>query len=257
MYHDTVKNEKFVHKPLFILGLFTFFFLLLLIFKIGDSAFAHWILPITGAELDQDDKSGWYGHFASALILAILVTVNIVLIGFLNTRTQILVVWAELTILAFAFFALFDLSLEFIQSKIWFLITQGALTTIYVSAVSIVLACIIAIIGAIAKLSGNGFAFAIASFYVSFFRGLPLLMQLYLIYLGLPQLGFIIDAVPAGIAALSLCYGAYMTEIFRSGIQSISRGQWEGARALGLNFNLTMRRVILPQSFPLIVPPTG
>jgi polar amino acid transport system permease protein len=137
------------------------------------------------------------------------------------------------------------------------MVTQGIFTTLYVSAISIVIASFIAIIGAIAKMSSNGFAYAIASFYTSFFRGLPLLMQVYLIYLGFPQIGYVIDAVPAGIIALSLCYGAYMTEIFRAGIMSIDAGQWEGSRALGFKFGLTMRKIILPQSIPLIIPPTG
>ncbi len=66
-----------------------------------------------------------------------------------------------------------------------------------------------------------------------------------------------VDAVPAGITALSLCYGAYMTEIFRAGIQSIPRGQWEASRALGFKFSLIMRKIILPQAVPIIVPPTG
>ena len=82
-------------------------------------------------------------------------------------------------------------------------------------------------------------------------------MLVYLIYLGMPQMGYVVNAVPAGIAALSLCYGAYMTEIFRAGIESISRGQWEGARALGFRFSPTMRMIILPQAVPLIIPPTG
>ncbi|TIP20556.1 MAG: amino acid ABC transporter permease, partial [Mesorhizobium sp.] len=87
--------------------------------------------------------------------------------------------------------------------------------------------------------------------------GLPLLMQIYIIYLGLPQVGYVIGAVPAGIMALSLCYGAYMTEIFRAGIESIPRGQTEGATALGLSPNQTMFLVILPQAMRVIVPPTG
>ena len=137
------------------------------------------------------------------------------------------------------------------------MITRGLFTTIYISAISIVIATVIAIIGAIAKLSNNGFAYAISSFYTSLFRGLPLLLQIYLIYKGLPQLGFMVDAVPAGITALSLCYGAYMTEIFRAGIQSIPRGQWEASRALGFKFNLILRKIILPQAIPIIIPPTG
>ena len=69
--------------------------------------------------------------------------------------------------------------------------------------------------------------------------------------------GMMIDAVPAGILALTLNYGAYMTEIFRSGIESIPRGQWEASRALGFTFGPTMRRIILPQAIPIIIPPTG
>ena len=114
------------------------------------------------------------------------------------------------------------------------MISQGAFATLYISAISIILASIVAIFGAVAKLSSNGFANAIASFYTSFFRGLHLLMQVYLIYLGMPQLGYVIDAVPAGVLALTLCYGAYMTEIFRAGIQSINKGQWEASRSMGL-----------------------
>ena len=131
------------------------------------------------------------------------------------------------------------------------------MTTLYISVLAIVIATTIALFGAIAKLSKNGLIYGFASFYTSLFRGLPLLMQIYIIYLGLPQLGFVIDAVPAGIMALSLCYGAYMTEIFRAGIQSISKGQWEGATALGLGPNQTMFLVILPQAMRVIIPPTG
>jgi polar amino acid transport system permease protein len=189
---------------------------------------------------------------------AVLLVLNLLAISWIpNFRLQVITVWLQLLILFLSFFYSFDLSFEFIRSKIWFMVTQGIFTTLYVSAISIVIASFIAIIGAVAKMSSNGFAYAIASFYTSFFRGLPLLMQVYLIYLGFPQIGYVIDAVPAGIIALSLCYGAYMTEIFRAGIMSIDHGQWEGSRALGFKFGLIMRKIILPQSIPLIIPPTG
>jgi polar amino acid transport system permease protein len=214
----------------------------------------HFLAPVIG----DPAESGYYGRFVTSFTLSILFVLNLIAISLLSAfRYQVVVVWIELAILFLAFFYSFDLSFEFIESKIGFMITQGIFTTLYVSAISIAIAFVIAIIGAVAKLSSNGFAFAIASFYTSFFRGLPLLMQVYLIYLGFPQLGFVIDAVPAGIIALSLCYGAYMTEIFRAGIMSIDEGQWEGARALGFKFGLTMRKIILPQSIPLIIPPTG
>ncbi len=96
-----------------------------------------------------------------------------------------------------------------------------------------------------------------ATFYISFFRGTPLLLQVYLIYLGLPQIGLVLDAVPSGVMALSLCYGAYMAEIFRAGIQGVPKGQREAAMALGLKSGLIMRKIILPQAMRLIIPPTG
>ncbi|NOZ32781.1 MAG: amino acid ABC transporter permease [Alphaproteobacteria bacterium] len=209
--------------------------------------------PVIGDPAD----SGLWGNLAVGLVISLLFVGNIYLIGYLSFRIQVFVVWFELLLLFLGFFYSFDLKYEFIQSKIWFMISQGVFTTLYISAVSIMFASILAIIGAVAKLSSNGFAYAIASFYTSFFRGLPLLMQVYLIYLGMPQLGFVIDAVPAGVLALSLCYGAYMTEIFRAGIQSIAKGQWEASRSMGFGFGLTMRRIILPQAMPLIIPPTG
>ena len=98
-----------------------------------------------------------------------------------------------------------------------------------------------------------------AALYVSAFRGTPLLLQVYLIYLGLPTLGrqFALDAVPSGIIALSLCYGAYMAEIFRAGILGVPHGQRDAAMALGLPPGLTFRKIIFPQAMRLIVPPTG
>ena len=109
------------------------------------------------------------------------------------------------------------------------------------------------------RLSKSGPAYAIATFYISFFRGTPLLLQVFLIYQGLPTLGpaFALDAVPSGIIALSLCYGAYMAEIFRAGIQGVPPGQREAAAALGLKPGLTFRKIVFPQAMKLIVPPTG
>lgn len=253
MYSDTVTGDKLVTRPGFLLACFAISSVFFFFVGLGDSFFGHLLAPVAG----DPEASGAFGDLAVAVTLAVLFTANIVVLSFMPWMVQVLLVWLELLILFLLFFYSFDLSLEFIERKIWFMISRGLFTTIYVSAVSIAIASIIAIIGAIAKLSPNGFAFAIASFYTSFFRGLPLLMQVYLIYLGLPQLGYVVDAVPAGILALSLCYGAYMTEIFRAGIESIHRGQWEAARALGFRFPTTMRKIILPQAFPLIIPPTG
>ncbi|WP_134499260.1 amino acid ABC transporter permease [Microvirga pakistanensis] len=203
------------------------------------------------------DGSPLAANLVMALAVTAVVAINVAVVMRLSLKHQVYAVWAELAVLVLLFFYSFDLSFEFIQRKIGFLLTQGLVTTLYVSAISIMIASILAMIGAVAKLSSNGIALGIANFYTSLFRGLPLLMQIYMIYLGLPQLGYVINAVPAGILALSLCYGAYMTEIFRAGIESIPKGQWEASRALGLKPKDTLTRIILPQAMRIIVPPTG
>jgi polar amino acid transport system permease protein len=193
-----------------------------------------------------------------AMVVAALLVLNVWLIVLLPSfRAQVLVVWFELLLLFLAFFYSFDLSFPFIEKKIGFLITQGAFTTIYISLISILIACVIALVAALGKMSQNSFAYGISTFYISFFRGIPLLMQVYLIYLGLPQLGFVVSAVPAGITALALCYGAYMAEIFRAGILGVPDGQREAAAALGLREWPIFRKIVFPQAMKLIVPPTG
>lgn len=151
------------------------------------------------------------------------------------------------------------------------IILQGAGATIGVSLASISIATILALFGAVARLSSNSVAQGISGFYVSVLRGTPLLIQIFLIYLGLPQIGLqltalgfphlgkllILEAIPAGILALSLNYGAYMTEIFRAGLQSISFGQREAALAIGMTPWQVMRRIVLPQAIRIILPDVG
>ncbi len=216
-----------------------------------------WVGSIFPSLLPGMEASPETTRAIAAFIFSLLIAVNWKLLGLLPRTYQIGAVWAELFCLLLLFFYSFNLSFTFIAKKISFLITQGVVTTLYISVISIFIATVIALIGAIAKLSKNGVVYGLASFYTSLFRGLPLLMQIYIIYLGLPQVGYVIGAIPAGILALSLCYGAYMTEIFRAGIESIPRGQSEGATALGLRPNHTMLLVILPQAMRVIIPPTG
>jgi len=257
MFVDTVVEDKALHKPVFLFGLSIAVLAIFFAFNFTNTIFGEFLSPVIG----NPEESGFFGRLAVSFVLTILFVGNLLLISFARLKIQILIVWIELFLLFLAFAYSFDLEIAYIfsgkPSKIGLMISKGLFTTIYISAVSIVIATVIAIVGAIAKLSNNGFAYAIASFYTSLFRGLPLLLQIYLIYMGLPQLGFMIDAIPSGIAALSLCYGAYMTEIFRAGIQSIPKGQWEASRALGFPFGLILRKIILPQSIPLIIPPTG
>lgn len=237
-----------------------FIFLLLsvitaLLFAVGVSS--TWLGALIPALSGWLEANPALGRLLGAIAITLIAAVNWKLLRYLPRNYQVAAVWVELFVLLMTFFYSFNLSFAFIGKKIGFLITQGVTTTLYISAISIVIATAIALAGAIAKLSRNGVIYGLATFYTSLFRGLPLLMQIYIIYLGLPQVGYVIGAVPAGIMALSLCYGAYMTEIFRAGIESISRGQTEGATALGLSPSQTMMLVILPQAMRVIIPPTG
>lgn len=207
--------------------------------------------------LGEPSESGLWGLFATSVVMVVVIGINIFLITLCPKRMQLPLVWIELLVLFLTFFYSFDLSYDFIAKKIGFLVGRGAFTTIYISLVSIGIACVIALFAALARMSKNPFAFGVSTFYISFFRGLPLLMQIYLIYIGLPQLGFVVDPVPAGIAALSICYGAYLAEIFRAGIQGVPYGQREAAQALGLRGGIVFRKIVMPQAMKLIVPPTG
>jgi len=137
------------------------------------------------------------------------------------------------------------------------IVFQGAGITILVCLVSIFVATILAVLGALGRLSPNPFISAVAAFYVSLIRGTPLLVQLFFIYFALPQAGIILPAIPAGIIALSLNYGAYMTEIFRAGIQAVPRGQEEAAEALGMPERIAFRRIVLPQAVRIVTPAIG
>jgi polar amino acid transport system permease protein len=147
-------------------------------------------------------------------------------------------------------------------------IAKGAVYTIALALGAIIIAVVLALLGALGRLSKNPVAFGISGFYTSFFRGTPLIVQLFLIYVALPQIGsslgsrallnmLTLSAFQAGIIGLGLNYGAYITEIFRAGIQSVGHGQAEAADALGMSYAQRMRRVVLPQAARVIIPPTG
>jgi polar amino acid transport system permease protein len=136
-------------------------------------------------------------------------------------------------------------------------ILGGIGLTIFVSVVSIALAVLFAVIGALGRLSTIAPIYAIASLYVSMVRGTPLIIQIIFVYSALPQFGIVLPGIVCGIFALSFNYGAYMTEIFRAGIQAVPRGQSEAAQALGMPSGLVMRRVILPQAVRIVIPAIG
>ena len=136
-------------------------------------------------------------------------------------------------------------------------ILGGVPVTIFVSLTSIALATVFAIIGALGRLSLVAPVYAAASLYVSLVRGTPRIVQVIVWYLALPQFGIVLPPIVAGIMALSFNYGAYMTEIFRAGIQAIPRAQVEAAAARGMTERLTMRRIVLPQAIRIVIPAIG
>jgi polar amino acid transport system permease protein len=214
-------------------------------------------LPYVGATAAESGFPDWPAFLARAFAIGAGAGTYVFVILRLGRRGQQVMAWLTLCLLFLAFFASFDLDLPFVVEKLPYLLTAGLGMTVFVSLVSIAFAFVLALATAVAKLSGNGIAEGIGGFYTSFFRGVPLLMLLFLVYVGLPQIGYVVDSLPAGILALALCYGAYMAEIFRAGITSIPIGQWEASDALGLSRRITFLRVILPQSMRLIIPPTG
>lgn len=145
---------------------------------------------------------------------------------------------------------------SFIQ-EYWFFIFQGIGLTILLSVLSIVLATVLSLLGALGRLSKYPPAYALATFYISLIRGTPLLLQVIFFFLALPQLGILLTGLWAGVLALGLNYGAYMTEIMRAGIQSVDLGQREAALAIGMTQPQIMRRIVLPQALRLVIPPIG
>ncbi|MDH7487472.1 MAG: amino acid ABC transporter permease [Anaerolineae bacterium] len=183
---------------------------------------------------------------------------------------HLVIVFAAILVVLGIVLWLLGIDVQFMWGWLDFILT-GVGYTLLVSTVAISLSVSLALFGALGRLSKNPIASGISTFYVSLVRGTPLLVQVYMWYLALPQIGdsleklgfpalkglFTLQAIPAGILALGVCYGAYMTETFRAGIQSISKGQTEAAYALGMTPAQTLRRIILPQAIRVVIPPIG
>jgi polar amino acid transport system permease protein len=187
---------------------------------------------------------------------------------------KLALVWLVIFLILAVLFAAAKFDTQWMRDN-WVFIVKGIWVTIFISVISIIGAVILATLGSLGRLSKNPIAYGVSGFYTSFFRGTPLIVQLFLIYLALPQVGAslalqfrdplrgwiqtvtLLSPVMAGIVGLSLNYGAYMTEIFRAGIQSVSHGQSEAAEALGMTYRQKMRRIVLPQALRVIIPPTG
>ena len=153
-------------------------------------------------------------------------------------------------------FETIQLDTEFMRENIVF-IGSGLGQTLLISILSISLAICLALLAALGRLSTFPPVFALSTFYVSLIRGTPLYLQIFFFFLALPQLGIILSGLMAGVLALGLNYGAYMSETFRAARSSVGKGQREAATALSMTPLQTMKRIILPQALRFAIPPMG
>jgi len=133
----------------------------------------------------------------------------------------------------------------------------GTVTTLKVLICSIILYVIISMIFGLMRLSKNPIIQSTATVYIEFFRGTSLLVQLFWVYYVLPFFGISLEAFTAGVVALGLNFGAYGAEIVRGGILAVPKGQWEAAFALNFSPSKRMKNIIIPQIFPIILPPAA
>ncbi|HWQ83684.1 MAG TPA: amino acid ABC transporter permease [Anaerolineales bacterium] len=155
--------------------------------------------------------------------------------------------------------------------RILLFVRDGLWVTIYITALSFLFTLIAGLIGGLGRLSKNRLVFAVSTLYVELIRGIPLMVQLIWWYFAFPAIlksfgqargipalaNYSANANAMAIIGLTICYGAYMSEIYRAGIQSIPNGQMEAARSLGMTYFQSMRFVILPQAVRVVLPPVG
>ncbi|KAF1039654.1 MAG: L-cystine transport system permease protein YecS [Burkholderia lata] len=134
---------------------------------------------------------------------------------------------------------------------------KGAMLTLKFAVASMALGLVVGLVIAIMRIGSNRLAASVAQGYVSLMRGTPLLVQMFVVYYGLPDLGVTLDPTTAGIFTLTLNAGAYLSESMRGAILGIGRGQWAAAHSLGLTHVQTLRYVVCPQALRLAVPSLG
>jgi len=140
----------------------------------------------------------------------------------------------------------------------WQALLHGALVTVEVTVGAIVLGCILGLVIGLARLNPRRrFVYALGTAYVSFIRGTPLLVQLFIWFFGLPHFGINLPAFLCGVLGMGVYSGAYVSEIVRGAIQSIDRGQMEAARSLGMPYSMAMRQIVVPQAVVRMIPPLG
>jgi cystine transport system permease protein len=145
--------------------------------------------------------------------------------------------------------------LQLMWESLGTLLWAGLVFTIPLTLITFVLGLLLGLLTAVVRLFGPVPLVAVARFYVWVIRGTPLLVQLFVIFYGLPSLGILLDAFPAAVIGFTLSVGAYTSEIIRAVISSVPKGQWEAAYSIGMNWRQAMSRTILPQAARVAVPP--
>ncbi|WP_404446265.1 amino acid ABC transporter permease [Microbacterium marinum] len=144
---------------------------------------------------------------------------------------------------------------QLIVTSFWPMLSAGLAVTMPLALVSFAIGLVLAVAAALMRISGNRALSGIARVYISAIRGTPLLVQIFIVFYGLPQVGVRIEEFPAAIIALSLNVGGYAAEVIRAAILSVPKGQWEAAFTVGLSRATALRRIILPQAARVSVPP--
>lgn len=152
-------------------------------------------------------------------------------------------------------FALLSLNVHFMVHSLPYLL-KALPIVLLISVLSAVAAVVLGIIGASCRMARHPIPFGIATYYVSYIQGVPFILNLYLIYFGLPELNsaFLMSPTQAGVTALALTYGAYMSEVFRAGVRAIPRGQSEAALSIGMTRFQVHKRIVSPQALRIIIP---
>ncbi len=140
----------------------------------------------------------------------------------------------------------------------WTALLSGAIVTIEVTVCALLLSCMLGLLIGIGRLNPrHRMVYGFCSAYLSFFRGTPLLVQLFIWFFGLPRFGLLLPAFACGILGLGMYSASYVSEIVRGAIQSVDRGQMEAARSMGMSYRQAMFKIILPQAFVRMIPPLG
>jgi len=137
------------------------------------------------------------------------------------------------------------------------ILMQGAWLTIQVTLGSLLLSTALGLVWAVMRVSGIPFLANLSAIVINLLRGIPIIVLLFFLYFVMPDVGIAMTALQAGILGLGIAYSAYQSENFRAGIEAVDHGQVEAARAMGMGWWMTMRRVVLPQAVKIVLPPYG